>query len=507
MKRPVLDFGTTTVSVPVAEWGEHARVNRLKNTSSAAGAVSYRKTVREAIIQRARRWVTRDCASGTGATEFPPAGEDPPMILCGHQPVVYHPGVLYKNQLLSECAQQSGAVVLNVIIDTDSGDAGAIIFPRRTDAGALTLKQASLTEQDRVYLTQSLLPSDRLHALFGEIEESLEALGFRQASAGVARAHREYGRWAGRPAVEANTAVRRKLSGQQPCLEIPLSEILQIPEARQFFDRVLSDGSGFANSFNSRLIQFRMDRKIKNLANPFPNLMVQTDRVELPFWAIRVTDGVRAPLFMNPADGSCFCEGVISFRADREYCVGLLGVAGAEGVLLAPRAILITAFLRLVASDLFVHGLGGAKYDAFLDLLIPQYWDQEAPVFVVASATRQLFTAELAEMQATRERRERRREMVFRPEKFVDSPQFDEQVREEIRRLVKQRSASVENMRALRERGESAAVVTHEIKALDQQMKQMVSDALGPEEDDIPTGNEKLYQTREFPFFFFLEDS
>ena len=64
-----------------------------------------------------------------------------------------------------------------------------------------------------------------------------------------------------------------------------------------------------------------------------------------------------------------------------------LGEAHTEGVRLRPRALITTMFARLVLSDIFIHGIGGAKYDQVTDAIVrrffavepPEYWWQQPP--------------------------------------------------------------------------------------------------------------------------------
>ncbi|MCB0335720.1 MAG: hypothetical protein KDD62_05420, partial [Bdellovibrionales bacterium] len=67
---------------------------------------------------------------------------DGPLLLTGHQPRVYHPGILVKNTLLERFAKRHKGLGINVIIDTDTGDGGHFYFPQYTN-GQISLGQAS----------------------------------------------------------------------------------------------------------------------------------------------------------------------------------------------------------------------------------------------------------------------------------------------------------------------------------------------------------------------------
>ena len=52
-----------------------------------------------------------------------------------------------------------------------------------------------------------------------------------------------------------------------------------------------------------------------------------------------------------------------------------------------PRALITTMYARLVLSDLFIHGIGGAKYDEVTDAIIRRFFGIEPPAYVTATAT------------------------------------------------------------------------------------------------------------------------
>jgi hypothetical protein len=61
-----------------------------------------------------------------------------------------------------------------------------------------------------------------------------------------------------------------------------------------------------------------------------------------------------------------------------------------DGVCLRPRALLTTMYLRLLVGDLFVHGIGGGKYDQLTDGILGEFFGIEPPPLAVATATLQL---------------------------------------------------------------------------------------------------------------------
>src|SRR5262249_14513207 len=58
-----------------------------------------------------------------------------------------------------------------------------------------------------------------------------------------------------------------------------------------------------------------------------------------------------------------------------------------SGFKVRPRALTNTLFARLFLCDLFVHGIGGGKYDELTDEIMHRFYGIEPPEFLVFSAT------------------------------------------------------------------------------------------------------------------------
>jgi hypothetical protein len=61
-----------------------------------------------------------------------------------------------------------------------------------------------------------------------------------------------------------------------------------------------------------------------------------------------------------------------------------------RGLKVRSRALTNTLYARLFLCDLFVHGIGGGKYDELTDELIRRFYEFEPPDYLVLSATRLL---------------------------------------------------------------------------------------------------------------------
>ena len=93
----------------------------------------------------------------------------------------------------------------------------------------------------------------------------------------------------------------------------------------------------------------------------------------------------------------------------------------ARGIKVRSRALVTTLWARLVLGDLFIHGIGGAKYDQVTDALIARFFGLEPPGFLVLSATVLLpIRRHRATVEDLRAVQRRLRELTYHPERFVE---------------------------------------------------------------------------------------
>jgi hypothetical protein len=90
------------------------------------------------------------------------------------------------------------------------------------------------------------------------------------------------------------------------------------------------------------------------------------------------------------------------------------------GIKIRPRALITTIYARLVLSDLFIHGIGGAKYDELTDSVIRRFFGIEPPAYITATATFRLpIERPHISLDELRESARRLRELRYRPELFM----------------------------------------------------------------------------------------
>src|SRR2546428_1587535 len=213
------------------------------------------------------------------------------------------------------------------------------------------------------------------------------------------------------------TAARRRYEGERRYAELPVPKMSAGVEFKRFVLHLLRDAERFAAVYNHHLNAYRARYSIRTAAQPFPDLQREGDRQELPFWIIR--DGRRAPLSVQRMGSG------IRLVAAGESAGEVAGGAGPEalaGLAIRPRALTLTAFTRLCLADLFVHGVGGGRYDRVTDAIIREYFGLEPPAYAVTTATMHL---PLQGYDAGEERQALRRrllELQHNPDRVLADP-------------------------------------------------------------------------------------
>jgi hypothetical protein len=477
----------TTHLPPYDEWAAILEAN---------GAVAHalHKRVGESVVRDARSQVMKAAAEYSSSLRaiakracIPLPEEsrdskdvDPPIIMAGHQPVIYHPGILEKIACLQRLSATTQARAINVAIDTDEGDAGRIVWPL-VQGDNLSLKAGTVGTPGVLFRSQRVTEASQVAGVFEQAQRDLAASELPDAAQRVERVSRLYQALAHESMVAANTIVRWSESGQG-YLEIPLSQLVELPAVRGVIQSIIDDREHFVATYNATLDEYRRAHKIKNPANPFPNMVVEPGLVELPLW--RIEGDSRQPLRIA---SEAFKD---SFQAS-----------------VAPRGSVVTMILRGLCSDLFIHGLGGGKYDQFVDRFAVEYWGAPLPRFVVASATRGLFSERVARYSRARDLRARYKEIISHTERFLGDGTFTVgeetglRVWTEKRRELLRQLASVSSP-------EERSRVTHALNDVNRSLRTFIdSSSLSTALSEGVVDDAKLakWSYREFPFFFFQD--
>lgn len=455
---------------PVATWVAHARRARtlLDAVTVPIGGIplgDLRRLARREALDLAVRY--------TAALGVPVPPIATGLVLgTGHQPGFVHPGVWIKYLTLARLVPDDG-VGLNLIVDSDTADDISAEVP--VDDGCLRRGRVVLAlGGPDVPLEAIPAPSAAEWRRFADsIDAHLRTIGEPGIMEGWNRA-RGLVPPDGVPGLAgAVTAVRRRLEGPRPYLDLPVSMLAGTSAFRHFAFATLSDARRFAEVYNACLAGYRERYGIRTAAQPFPDLAVGDRRVEAPFWF--VAGGRRWPLVVD-VDGRRLITG------DRD--VGVLPGDPENGDFaqapLRPRALTLTAFARLVVCDLFIHGIGGGHYDRVTDAVIREFFGLAPPLYATATATLFLPFAAGGRLDAERERLLRLLlDLQHNPDRFLAAEGAHQALIQEKWELIR----TLDRTGALTRRQRRAA--TQRIRELNQLLQVAVAERIAAAQESL----------------------
>ena len=351
--------------------------------------------------------VSSDFQSRTTTDKARPSAR---FYVSGHQPELFHPGVWFKNFLLSELSKQPNAIAINFLVDHDVPSSIRVSVPTMTESGT--------------FLPQVFPgPTSDLDVDFPAPWENMRAtnpkswLGFLRAGGQSALRHATSGNDPcllemlptverlldnGCPIGYALAAARHRLERENGSfsLEVPLSHIASKQVFGWFAFEIFRDIRVFSNSFSECRRIYREVHGIKNSAHPVAELTHEvegdTEWIESPFWYYERGSSQRHAIFVSPQGDDRFelKAGDWRFSFEGPCDAGTVSLVwkqlAGDGVCIRPRVLMTSLFAKLFLSDLFIHGIGGAKYDQLTDFIVERWLGLETPQHAVATATVQL---------------------------------------------------------------------------------------------------------------------
>lgn len=418
-------------------WRELARGELLRD------AIRYTRTYRDVALPAG--------IDGSSQSTF---------VMSGHQPTLFHPGVWFKNFAIGAIQQRvsgrgakpsGAAVAINLVIDNDVAASSSIRVPhwdRQTDqigrttvaydsaAGGVPFEQNQIRDratfdafaQSVCKVIAPLVPNPLVTQLWPHAIAAAQRC--ENVSCALAQA-------------------RHVLEGEQglQTLELPLSVLCRSEAFAAFVLALIGDARRLRAIYNQSAAEYRQAHGIRSSAHPVPNLAAEGEWTEVPLWiysddspqrrgawvrrqgdVLEVSDRQRLSICLTHATDT---------RAAAAELAGLCG----PHFKLRPRALLTTMYARLMLSDVFVHGIGGAKYDELGDEITRRWFGIEPPDLMVVSATMLLPTTEklAGDVPTVAALRQQIRQTWFAPERFADRVELPEALLQAKRELVASR--------------------------------------------------------------------
>lgn len=254
---------------------------------------------------------------------------DRPIVMTGHQPMFWHPGILAKYHAAQYFAERAGAAAASVIVDIDAVDPFAMRLPESVDA---TLPRA-------VGVRVGPEP------LVGQAAERLRTV----ADPAVAAGDIDSMGWSTRARLDAALqAMRAHTLAASGAEQIALAN-LQVLGLSEAIGSFAASCLATTDTFKEFVRALTHDHEALRLYNeavsaepdagvpPLDLRGASREDHELPLWVLD--------------------------ERGRRRGARVRDALGADLSSLRPRGLVMTGLLRLYACDLFIHGLGGGLYD------------------------------------------------------------------------------------------------------------------------------------------------
>ena len=228
-------------------------------------------------------------------------------------------------------------------------------------------------------------------------------------------------------------------------LELAQSELCRTEAFHRFAAHLLSQAAKFRKDYNSSLTDYRRAHRLRSLAQPVPDLHQKDDWVETPFWIWSSEEPLRRALFVKQSKRELLLSDLNGFRtslpASASASFDALASLEDQGIKLRTRALLTTMYARLVLSDLFIHGIGGAKYDQVTDQICEQFFGFPAPQYVTLTGTLRLPIVHPT-VEPDQERRlwQALRKLQYHPERELTLQDIDAERTSEYQELITKKS-------------------------------------------------------------------
>ncbi len=418
------------------------QANRDILTSKLVGVAgfslpAFRVQAQQEILQLARNYLQKYEVAYNLCTQTP-------LLVTGHQPELFHPGVWVKNILIYRLARQYGLQPLHLIVDNDTLKSSSVRLPvwERFQPSAIELIRLPFDrfEGETPYEDRPVLD----HALWQQFPEQLQAATKNWDFIPLAARYwvtLEQSTPAALSVGEHFSALRRQLEHNWGIfnLELPLSHICASRAFAYFLYEIFGDLPRFHDQYNRSVQVYRRVHRIRSRSHPVPDLAMSGAWFEVPLWGWRAGQSRRERVWAQSHGDKlelAFKEAQCELpRESLEAFADAWLAHQHSGLRIRSRALLTTLFARLALADVFIHGIGGGKYDEVTDLLIRGFFQVKPPGFMVVSATLHLpfshFPADRITVQSL-QRQQRR--LLWQPYQYLDgqplASEWDQLVRE-----------------------------------------------------------------------------
>jgi len=444
-----------------------------------------------------------------------------PIVMGGHQPDLFHPGVWLKNFVLDAYAQAVGGTAINLVVDTDRCSRWSVGVPVGTaeEAGLQTI-ELDAPCGEMAWEERGILDQERF-ASFGErvtdmlapiVPDPILRSWWPRVVERAAASHR-----LGLAIAQARHGLEREWG--LDTLELPVSELMRLPTVMVLSGWLLTQTRRLHDIYNDALSRYRREHRTRGRGRPMPDLAARPGGdgegtwFEIPWWIWSKQDPRRRRVFAHTdTSGHLLLSDMETLRVELPISpdtspakwVDALSRLDEHDVRLRPRAIMTTLIARLLVADVFVHGIGGAAYDEITDAVVVGLTGCEPPRHAVVSGTLRLPTdlsgrpdAELADIHR------QLRDIEFHPERYLAAVSADGEAATLAHE--KQRWIDTHPTRALaKRRCQAIRSANDSLASYTKPLRETLLSRVGPLARAARAHS--LLESREYPWCFFSED-
>ena len=289
LRAPATD-GTLLAEPPLEMAGGQAAANAARLSTwdydfQGRRATWLRTQIRREVLELARGFLQ---GHGLHAAEAW-SGVETPLVVTGHQPELFHPGVWVKNFAAAAVARSCRGLALNLIVDNDIPKSASIRVPRFV-GGRLGTVDVEFDEW------RGEIPYEDWKVR----DESMFATFAQRARAVLAGAVADpllddyWPRAVGRRDEADTLGLRFSLARREveqswgvSNLELPLGTVCQTEGFLWFASHLIAQLPRYQEVHNTCLTEYRAVHRIRSRNHPVAALMRQDDWLEAPFWVWR----------------------------------------------------------------------------------------------------------------------------------------------------------------------------------------------------------------------------
>jgi hypothetical protein len=429
LQTPVND-GEVLIEPAASEWSNLLEANRKRSDRDAVELAGV-------SVGELRHSIRSNGCGGPGRD---------PLIMTGHQPEFVHPGVWAKHVVVRAITERHGLYGCDLVVDNHAPNSALLMIPSSDAEGYVSTVAVETSEavSGSAYEGRAALPPTHIERIRQQAEEALATGDITNPL--IARY------CSGFAADESPTDfVDQHLAGRAAIdteLEVDLQEIrVSRSFGGHFVADLLLHAGRFAEAYNHALADYRQRHRVRGTNRPIPDLQQTDDRTEAALWLYLPQQPRQRMWVRQEGDTIEIFAGqkrAGTLKADDLKRDPNTALASLLPWLCRPRALTLTLWARLLLCDLFVHGIGGAKYDRITDAILRSYYGCEPPAYACVSATLRL---PLPRFDVTRDgvlsARQRRRDFRFNPQRYLSEPPAE---------LIERRARLIRRSDELRER-------------------------------------------------------